>query len=145
MVRYVRGLVRHAPRGRSSEARSAERVALTEPSPGAPSTPTRLASATSSHLPRARTSLILIVSGFTAYWTMFSQYHIYDDEGYHLWSLRLFADGHSLYNSVFSYYGPFHYELWGGLSRLIGVSFLDQQRPPGRSWLYGSGSASCWA
>jgi hypothetical protein len=54
---------------------------------------------------------------------MFSQYHIYDDEGYHLWSLRLFADGHSLYNSVFAYYGPFHYELWGGLSRLIGVSF----------------------
>ena len=103
-------------------ARSAERVALTQPSPGAPSTPTvwrvrpQVVSACA-HV------LILSASGFTAYWTMFSQYHIYDDEGYHLWSLRLFADGHTLYNSVFSYYGPFHYELWGGLSRLVGVSF----------------------
>jgi hypothetical protein len=103
-------------------SRSAERVAPTETSSGAPATPT-----TWRVRPRVGSAcayvLILIASGFTAYWTTFSQFHIYDDEGYFDWSLRLFADGHTLYDSVFSYYGPFHYELWGGLSRLIGVSF----------------------
>ncbi|MDQ6739715.1 MAG: Ig-like domain-containing protein, partial [Actinomycetota bacterium] len=34
-----------------------------------------------------------------------------------------FVDGHALYNSVFSYYGPFHYEFWGGLSALTGFTF----------------------
>ncbi len=66
---------------------------------------------------------ILAGSAFAAYWTMFSTYATYDDEGYHDWVLRLFAAGHPLYNSVFSYYGPFHYEFWGGLSALTGVTF----------------------
>ncbi|MGZ6286218.1 MAG: hypothetical protein ACXWQ5_23360, partial [Ktedonobacterales bacterium] len=68
-------------------------------------------------------ALVLIVCAFGAYWTMFSSFAPYDDEGYHLWVLRLFAAGHALYDSVFSYYGPFHYELWGGLSALSGVAF----------------------
>ncbi|MGZ4174229.1 MAG: hypothetical protein ACXVQR_07105, partial [Solirubrobacteraceae bacterium] len=68
-------------------------------------------------------TIVLTASGVGAYWAMFSQFRSYDDEGYHLWALQLFASGHTLYDSVFSYYGPFHYELWGGLSALTGITF----------------------
>ena len=65
---------------------------------------------------------VLVVCAFCAYWTMFSSYKSYDDEGYHVWSLRLFANGHALYNDVFSSYGPFPYELWAGISKLTGAT-----------------------
>jgi hypothetical protein len=65
---------------------------------------------------------VLVVSAFCAYWAMFSFYKMYDDEGYHLWSLRLFATGHVLYNDVFSSYGPFPYELWAAISKLTGAT-----------------------
>ena len=66
---------------------------------------------------------VLAGSAFCAYWTIFSQFAVFDDEGYHTWVLRLFTEGHALYNDVFTYYGPFHYELWGGLSALTGITF----------------------
>ena len=72
---------------------------------------------------------VLVVCAFCAYWTMFSSYKFYDDEGYHLWSLRLFATGHALYNDVFSSYGPFPYELWAGISKLTGADRFNEQRP----------------
>jgi len=53
----------------------------------------------------------------------------YDDEGYVLISLRSFIDHGSLYENVFSQYGPFYYEVWGGLFSLFGIPVdLDSGR-----------------
>jgi len=57
----------------------------------------------------------------SAYWEIFSKDPVaWDDEGFLLISLRSFMDGHRLYGDVFTQYGPFYYELWGGLLGLIG-------------------------
>ena len=66
---------------------------------------------------------VLTVAAVSSYWTMFSQFQTYDDEGLHIWGLRQFVDGHALYNSIFTYYGPFHFEFWGGLSAITGITF----------------------
>ena len=66
---------------------------------------------------------VLLGCSFAGYWAMFSQYASYDDEGYHLWVLNLFTSGEPLYNEVFSYYGPLHYELWRGVAALTGITF----------------------
>lgn len=52
---------------------------------------------------------------------MFATWSPYDDEGYILVSLKGFADGGQLYDVVFSQYGPFFFELWGGLFSLLGI------------------------
>src|ERR1700722_8310003 len=65
-------------------------------------------------------ALLVVLCLLAAYWAMFSQFAPYDDEGFFDYSLQLFVAGHSLYNSVFSEYGPFYYELFGALFSLIG-------------------------
>ena len=65
-------------------------------------------------------ALLVVLCLLAAYWAMFSQFAPYDDEGFFDYSLKLFVAGHPLYNSVFSEYGPFYYELFGGLFALIG-------------------------
>jgi hypothetical protein len=57
---------------------------------------------------------------FTAYWAMYSQWAYYDDSGFFEYSIQLFLHGHTLYSHDFSDYGPFYYELWGGLFKLLG-------------------------
>src|SRR5450755_2984681 len=74
-------------------------------------------------LPASAVYALLGVLGLlAAYWAMFSQFAPYDDEGVFDFSLKLFVAGHPLYNSVFSEYGPFYYELFGGLFALTGHS-----------------------
>jgi hypothetical protein len=63
---------------------------------------------------------VLLLSALAGYWFLFSQFHFYDDTGFDTYSIRLFAQGHTLYNGVFSPYGPFVYELWGGLFAVLG-------------------------
>jgi len=63
---------------------------------------------------------VLIGSGFAAYWTMFTQFAPYDDSGYFINSIRLFNAGQTLYNRVWTDYGPFSYELWAAVFRLTG-------------------------
>jgi len=65
-------------------------------------------------------TLLVVLCLLAAYYAMFSQFAPYDDEGFFDYSLKLFVGGHTLYNSVFSEYGPFYYELFGGLFALIG-------------------------
>lgn len=55
-----------------------------------------------------------------AYFTVFSRWAPYDDEGYVLTSLQSFADGNALYTETFSQYGPFYYELFGALFAATG-------------------------
>ncbi|MGC1165702.1 MAG: hypothetical protein WA862_06300 [Solirubrobacterales bacterium] len=54
--------------------------------------------------------------------SMHSSYGSYDDEGYMLIALRSFVQHGSLYNDVFTQYGPFYYEFWGGLFSLFGIT-----------------------
>jgi hypothetical protein len=63
---------------------------------------------------------VLLLTALAGYWFLFSQFHYYDDTGFDTYSIRLFAQGHALYGEVFSPYGPFVYELWGGLFAVLG-------------------------
>lgn len=57
------------------------------------------------------------------YWLLFTQYMVYDDEGYVLWSLlSYFAEG-GLYTTVYSQYGPFLYAFYDALHRLLHLDF----------------------
>ena len=79
--------------------------------------------------PRARIAalaatfaLVTAATCLVAYPAMFSGFAPYDDEGYLLISLRSFLDHGSLYDEVFTQYGPFYYELWGGAFSLVGAA-----------------------
>ncbi|MGA2470496.1 MAG: hypothetical protein ABSG64_07385 [Solirubrobacteraceae bacterium] len=55
-----------------------------------------------------------------AFWTVFNHWALYDDQGNNEWTLRLFVDGHAAYNQVFSWLGPFYFEVWGAVFKLFG-------------------------
>jgi hypothetical protein len=63
---------------------------------------------------------VLVACAFGAYWAMFTEFAPYDDSGYFLHSIRLFNEGQTLYDRVFTDYGPFSYQLWGALFGLAG-------------------------
>lgn len=65
---------------------------------------------------------LALAATVTAYFHIFTQFAPYDDEGTLLVTLKAFADGQSLYSDVWSVYGPFYYELFGGLFALTGHS-----------------------
>ena len=52
---------------------------------------------------------------------MFTGFRSYDDEGYMLTALKAFVSHGHLYDDVFTQYGPFYYEAWGGLFSLFGI------------------------
>ena len=54
------------------------------------------------------------------YFDLFTQFEYYDDEGYIALSVKALVRGGSLYSDVYTQYGPFPYELWGGLFALTG-------------------------
>jgi hypothetical protein len=66
-------------------------------------------------------AVLLALCGLIAYWHIFSQFASYDDEGFFDYSLKLFLAGHHLYNSDFSDYGPFYYEMFGALFKITGT------------------------
>lgn len=53
--------------------------------------------------------LFLAVGGLYAFSICFSQFSFYDDEGFVMISVRGFLEGHSLYDEVYTAYGPFYY------------------------------------
>lgn len=62
----------------------------------------------------------LVISFFYAYYTIFSAFRTYDDEGFVLISLKFFFQGGALYDQVYSCYQPFFhvfdqllFSLWG--------------------------------
>jgi hypothetical protein len=55
---------------------------------------------------------------FAAYMAIFTTFVDYDDEGTLLVSLNAFVHGDALYKDVFSPYGPFFYEFFGGIFSL---------------------------
>jgi hypothetical protein len=53
---------------------------------------------------------------------MFTGFANYDDEGYMLTALKGFVSHGHLYDRVFTQYGPFYYEFWGGIFSAFGIA-----------------------
>ena len=65
---------------------------------------------------------VTVVTVLIAHPRMFSSFHSYDDEGYMLTALKAFVSHGHLYDRVFTQYGPFYYEFWGGIFSGLGLS-----------------------
>lgn len=65
-------------------------------------------------------ALVAIGAAIAAYLAIFTQFAPYDDEGTLLVTLKAFVHGGILYRNIYSEYGPFYYELFGGLFGLTG-------------------------
>jgi hypothetical protein len=63
-----------------------------------------------------------IAATLVAYFWIFSEFAPYDDEGTLLVTVKAFVHGDALYRDIWSVYGPFYYELFGGLFSLTGQS-----------------------
>ena len=66
-------------------------------------------------------SAVTLATLLIAHPRMFTGFASYDDEGYMLIALKSFLHQGSLYDDVFSQYGPFYYEFWGGIFSLFGI------------------------
>lgn len=65
-------------------------------------------------------AVVAIAAAVTAYFYLFTQFASYDDEGTVLVTLKAFVGGETLYRDVYTPFGPFYYELFGGLFSLGG-------------------------
>ena len=65
---------------------------------------------------------LVVACAVAAYYALFSQFAVYDDEGTLLTTLSAFAKGHTLYDQIYTPYGPFYYEVFGGFFALTGKS-----------------------
>ena len=68
-------------------------------------------------------ALVAIGAAVAAYGAIYAGFANYDDEGTVLVSLNAFAHGQPLYTDIFSPYGPFFFEFFGGLASLVGHDF----------------------
>lgn len=66
-------------------------------------------------------ALVAIAATITAYFYLFTQFAPYDDEGTVLVTLKAFVAGETLYRDVYTPFGPFYYELFGGFFALTGL------------------------
>lgn len=64
---------------------------------------------------------VTLLTALIAHPRMFTGFRSYDDEGYMLTALKGFVNHGHLYDDVFSQYGPFYYEAWGGLFSAFGI------------------------
>jgi hypothetical protein len=60
-------------------------------------------------------AVVTIAATLAAYYALFSQFASYDDEGTVLLALKSFVGGETLYRDVYTPFGPFYFELFGGL------------------------------
>jgi hypothetical protein len=64
--------------------------------------------------------LVAIAAAFAAFYALFTQFGLYDDDGTLLVALQAFADGQVLYRDIYAAYGPFFFDVFGGLFALTG-------------------------
>ena len=64
--------------------------------------------------------LTAVAAGVAAFYALFTQFASYDDEGTLLVALKAFADGQVLYRDIYTAYGPFFFEVFGGFFALTG-------------------------
>jgi hypothetical protein len=67
-------------------------------------------------------AIVAIGALIAAYLGIFSEFAPYDDEGTLLVTLKAFIHGDALYSEIWSVYGPFYYEVFGGIFKLFGLS-----------------------
>jgi hypothetical protein len=67
-------------------------------------------------------AVVTAATALIAHPKMFTGFNAYDDEGYMLTALKSFVNGSHLYDQVFTQYGPFYYEWWGGFFSLFGIT-----------------------
>ncbi len=65
-------------------------------------------------------AIVAMGAAVAAYFYLFTQLAPYDDEGTVLVTLKAFVHGETLYRDVYTPFGPFYYELFGGLFSLTG-------------------------
>ena len=66
-------------------------------------------------------ALVAAGAAFAAYFSVFTTIQPYDDEGTILVGLNAFAQGDTLYHDIWSVYGPFYYEIFGGPMAFLGA------------------------
>lgn len=66
--------------------------------------------------------VVTVLLAMTAHAKMFTGFSAYDDEGYMLTALKSFVNHGHLYDDVFTQYGPFYYDFWGGFFSLFGIT-----------------------
>lgn len=66
-------------------------------------------------------SALTIALAPIAYMCLFSVFQTYDDEGYFLITLHDYLAGHPLFTQALPIYGPFYYEVMGGVFKALGV------------------------
>jgi hypothetical protein len=69
---------------------------------------------------------VTLVTYLIAHPRMFSGFANYDDEGYMLTALKGFVNHGDLYDGVFTQYGPFYYEFWGGIFSTFGIAVTHE-------------------
>ncbi len=70
--------------------------------------------------------LLLSGLGTCGYWLLFTQFMVYDDEGYVLWSLHNYFQAGGLYTEVYSQYGPFLYACYHAIHSVFGITFDNE-------------------
>jgi len=70
-------------------------------------------------------TVVALGAMIAAYLTVFTVWAGYDDEGTLLVTLQAFAHGDTLYTDIYTPYGPFYYELFGGLLALTGEAVTN--------------------
>lgn len=70
-------------------------------------------------------ALVAIAAAVAAYFTVFTVWAGYDDEGTLLVTVQAFARGETLYSDIYTIYGPFYFELFGGLFALFGADVTN--------------------
>jgi len=66
-------------------------------------------------------AVVAIAAAIAAYFVVFTVWAGYDDEGTLLVTVQAFARGETLYSDIYTIYGPFYFELFGGLFALFGA------------------------
>src|SRR5437899_11300152 len=64
---------------------------------------------------------VVVILAPVAYMAMFNGFQAYDDEGIFLVTLRDFLSGHPVLTPYVPLYGPFFYEVLGGLFKLLAL------------------------
>ena len=77
---------------------------------------------------RAKLAWLLILSSLGALGLVLlaTCFMIYDDEGYVLWSVHMFCQGHALYTEVYSQYGPLFYIGYRALHAISAIPFNNE-------------------
>jgi hypothetical protein len=66
--------------------------------------------------------IVTVLLALIAHPKMFTGFSAYDDEGYMLTAIKSFVNHGHLYDDVFTQYGPFYYDFWGGFFSLFGIT-----------------------